>query len=82
MPANGGCGVRNHENFTRRRMNKYNQLRAAIAAIRRNNRAFLAVLPQWRCESGEETAKDNIAAFFRERGEKALIRMTRACTGG
>ena len=53
-------------------MNKYNQLRAAIAAIRRNNRALLAVLPQWRCESGEETAKDNVTAFFRERGEEAL----------
>ena len=53
-------------------MNKYNQLRAAIAAIRRNNRALLAVLPQWRCESGDETAKDNVTAFFRERGEEAV----------
>ena len=53
-------------------MNKYNQLRAAIAAIRRNNRALLAALPQWRCESGDETAKDNVTAFFRERGEKAV----------
>ena len=61
---------------------KYDELRAAIAAIRRNNRALLAALPQWRCESGEETAKDNVTAFFRERGEVGLIRMTRACTGG
>ena len=68
----GQAARRNHENFTRRRMNKYNQLRAAIAAIRRNNRALLAVLPQWRCESGDETAKDNVTAFFRERGEEAL----------
>ena len=68
----GQAARRNYENFTRRRMNKYNQLRAAIAAIRRNNRALLAVLPQWRCESGDETAKDNVTAFFRERGKEAL----------
>ena len=55
---------------------KHRELRAAIAAIRRNNRALLAVLPQWRCESGDETAKDNVTAFSAS-GERRRWRMSR-----
>ena len=52
-----------------KRKNKYRELRAAIAAIRRNNGALLAVLPQWPEEGG--MVKAAVAAFFRERGKAA-----------
>ena len=53
-----------------KRKNKYRELRAAIAAIRRNNGALLAVLPQWPEEGG--MVKAAVAAFFRERGKAAV----------
>ena len=53
-----------------KRKNKYRELRAAIAAIRRNNGALLAVLPQWPEEGG--MVKETVAAFFRERGKAAV----------
>ena len=52
-----------------KRKNKYRELRAAIAAVRRNNGALLAVLPQWPEEGG--MVKETVAAFFRERGKAA-----------
>ena len=52
-----------------KRKNKYTELRAAIAAVRRNNGALLAVLPQWPEEGG--MVKAAVAAFFRERGKAA-----------
>ena len=63
-----------------KRKNKYRELRAAIAAIRRNNGALLAVLPQWPEEWGRRRdgstdggmVKETVAAFFRERGKAAV----------
>ena len=64
-----------------KRKNKYRELRAAIAAIRRNNGALLAVLPQWPEEWGRRRdgstddggmVKEAVAAFFRERGKAAV----------
>ena len=65
-----------------KRKNKYTELRAAIAAVRRNNGAFLAVLPQWPEERGcrrddgstddGSMVKEAVTAFFRERGKEAL----------
>ena len=64
-----------------KRKNKYTELRAAIAAVRRNNGALLAVLPQWPEEWGRRRdgsadgggmVKEAVAAFFRERGKAAV----------
>ena len=55
-----------------KRKNKYTELRAAIAAVRKVNKGLLRVLPQWRSEDAEERArvKENVAAFFREHGKE------------
>ena len=57
-----------------KRKNKYTELRAAIAAVRKVNKGLLAVLPQWKYGSGGETpppqVKENVAAFFREHGKE------------
>ena len=42
-----------------KRKNKYRELWAAIAAIRRNNGALLAVLPQWPEEWGRRGGRDS-----------------------
>ena len=59
-----------------KRKNKYTELRAAIAAVRKVNEGLLRVLPQWRYD-GEDAAatqkraalREAVAAFFRERGK-------------
>ena len=57
-----------------KRKNKYTELRAAIAAVRKVNKGLLRVLPQWRYGSGGETpppqVKENVVAFFREHGKE------------
>ena len=55
-----------------KRKNKYTELRAAIAAVRKVNKGLLAVLPQWRSEDTAERARvrEAVAAFFRERGKE------------
>ena len=60
-----------------KRKNKYTELRAAIAAVRKVNEGLLRVLPQWPegwgakgCRrDGGSTVKENVTAFFRERGK-------------
>ena len=62
-----------------KRKNKYTELRAAIAAVRKVNKGLLAVLPQWPEGWGEKgcrrddgsTVKENVAAFFRDHGQEA-----------
>lgn len=63
-----------------KRKNKYTELRAAIAAVRKVNKGLLRVLPQWPegwgCRGGRDstgvgsTVKENVAAFFREHGKE------------
>ena len=61
-----------------KRKNKYTELRAAIAAVRKVNKGLLRVLPQWPegwgekgCRRGDDsTVKENVAAFFREHGKE------------
>lgn len=55
-----------------KRKNKYTELRAAIAAVRKVNKGLLAVLPQWRSEDTAERARvrEAVAAFFREHGKE------------
>ena len=61
-----------------KRKNKYTELRAAIAAVRKVNKGLLRVLPQWPERWGEKgcrrdggsTVKENVAAFFREHGKE------------
>ena len=55
-----------------KRKNKYTELRAAIAAVRKVNKGLLAVLPQWRREDTAERARvrEAVAAFFREHGKE------------
>lgn len=57
-----------------KRKNKYTELRAAIAAVRKVNKGLLRVLPQWRYGGGGETpppqVKENVTAFFREHGKE------------
>ena len=63
-----------------KRKNKYTELRAAIAAVRKVNKGLLRVLPQWPegwgCRGdrdstgGGSTVKENVAAFFREHGKE------------
>ena len=60
---------------------KYDELRAAIAAVRRVNADFLEILPARRGECGDaekgcrrgddSTVKDTVAAFFRDHGQEA-----------
>ena len=64
---------------------KYDELRAAIAAVRKVNKGLLRVLPQWRYDGEGAPAGGNpvatqkraalreaVTAFFREHGKKAL----------
>ena len=55
-----------------KRKNKYTELRAAIAAVRKVNKGLLRVLPQWRSEDTAERARvrEAVAAFFREHGKE------------
>ena len=52
-----------------KRKNKYTELRAAIAAVRKVNKGLLRVLPQWRCDD-EGVVATQVAAFFREHGKE------------
>ena len=63
-----------------KRKNKYTELRAAIAGVRKVNKGLLRVLPQWPerwgCRGGrgsksdDSTVKENVTAFFREHGKE------------
>lgn len=60
-----------------KRKNKYTELRAAIAAVRKVNKGLLAVLPQWRYDGEDAVAtqkraalQEAVAAFFREHGKE------------
>ena len=61
-----------------KRKNKYTELRAAIAAVRKVNKGLLRVLPQWPegwgekvCRRGDDsTVKENVTEFFREHGKE------------
>ena len=69
---------RNEVRMKTKRKNKYTELRAAIAAVRKVNKRLLRVLPQWPegwgakgCRrDGGSTVKENVAAFFREHGKE------------
>ena len=60
-----------------KRKNKYTELRAAIAAVRKVNKGLLRVLPQWRYDGEGAVAtqkraalREAVAAFFREHGKE------------
>lgn len=54
---------------------KYDELRAAIAAVRKVNADFLEILPARRGERGDEKSPprlaEKVAAFFRDHGQEA-----------
>ena len=60
-----------------KRKNKYTELRAAIAAVRKVNKGLLRVLPQWRYDGEGAVAtqkraalREAVTAFFREHGKE------------
>ena len=69
MPANTNVDSQN------KMKDKYDELRAAIAAVRKVNADFLDILPAKKGECGDETSPprlaETVAAFFRDHGQEA-----------
>ena len=67
--------------FQNKMKDKYDELRAAIAAVRKVNADFLDILPAKKGEcgdvekgcrrDGDSTVRDAVAAFFRDHGQEA-----------